>query len=296
MDRFISMGVFAKAVECGSFSAAGDELGMSSQLVGKHVRALEELLGARLLNRTTRRQHLTEIGTIYYDRVKAILADMESAEGLVAETHRIPRGRLKISAPATFGMYALSKSLPVYMARYPELSVELTLSNRYVDLIHEGFDVVLRVGELTDSGLVARPLEPYRLKLCASPSYLNSKPPIKHPNDLQHHECLRFFHPQLSSHWAFNSPEGVISVPVSGRLIVDNGESLMAAARAGMGLLFQPNELVQDDLADGRLVEVLEDFPAPARPFHILFAPDRQMTPKLRTFIDFVLEVFGKPE
>jgi len=245
------------------------------------------------LSRTTRRQHLTDIGAIYYDRVKGILAGVESAEGLVAEAHQTPRGRLKISAPATFGMYALSKSLPTFMEHYPALSVELSLSNRYVDLIHEGFDVAFRVGELADSGLIARPLRPYRLRLCASPHYLESKPSIRHPNDLIDHECLRFFHPELSTHWTFTTPEGVLAVPVSGRLIVDNGESLMAAARAGMGLLFQPDELVEEDLASGRLVEVLKDFPAPSRPLNVVFAPDRQMTPKLRLFIDFAIKAFG---
>ncbi len=295
MDRFTSMAVFAKAVELGSFSAAGEALKMSSQLVGKHVQALEVHLGARLLNRTTRRQHLTDIGASYHERVKTILAEVESAEGLVAETHRQPSGRLRISAPTTFGLHAVSKVLPAYLARYPALSVELCLSNRYVDLIHEGFDAAFRIGELADSALVARKLAPYRLRLCASPAYLAAHAPIRHPDELRRHECLRFAHPQLGTAWSFTGPQGIVTVPVGGRLVVDSGEALMAAARAGMGLLLQPTELVEDDLAEGRLVEVLTDFPAPDRSLHLLYAPDRQMTPKMRSFIAFALEMFQAP-
>ncbi|WP_233888006.1 LysR family transcriptional regulator [Paraburkholderia flagellata] len=296
MDRLISMTVFARAAELGSFSAAAEALQMSSQLVGKHVQTLEQHLGARLLNRTTRRQRLTEVGAAYYDRVKLILAEVDSAEGLVAEAHRKPQGRLRISAPVTFGNYALSRKLPDYLLAYPDVSLELSLSNRYVDLLSEGFDAVFRIGELTDSGLVARPLAPYRMKLCAAPSYLAEAAPINVPQDLAFHICLGFQHPELGSHWTFCGHQGVMSVPISGRLTVDSGEALMAAARAGMGLLLQPAELVEDDIAAGRLVEVLRDFPAPSRPLHILFAPDRRMTPKLRSFLDFFVKMFGSTE
>ena len=296
MDRLQSMSVFAKAVELGSFSAAGEALRMSSQLVGKHVQTLEQHLGVRLINRTTRRHHLTEAGFAFYERVKIILAEVEAAEGMAAISGGTPRGRLRINAPVSFGIHALSWRLPDYMAAYPEVSVDLSLSNRYVDLIDEGFDVAFRVGELSDSGLIARALAPYRLQLCAAPSYLASHPPISHPGDLTQHECLGFSYTELRTRWTFQGPDGEITVPVSGKLMVDSGEALLMAARAGMGLFIQPCELVREDLAAGRLVEVLPDYPIPSRPFHLLHAPDRRMTPKLRSFIDFAIAAFGAAE
>lgn len=293
MDRLQSMSVFAKAVELGSFSAAGEALRMSSQLVGKHVQTLEQHLGVRLINRTTRRHHLTEAGFAFYERVKIILAEVEAAESMTAIRDGIPRGCLRINAPVSFGIHALSKRLPEYMAAYPEVSIDLSLSNRYIDLIDEGIDVAFRVGELSDSGLIARTLAPYRLCLCAAPSYLESHPPISHPNDLVTHECLGFSYTELRTRWTFTALEGEVTVPVSGRLMVDSGEALLMVARAGMGLLLQPSELVKEDLVAGRLIEVLSEYPIATRPFHLLYVPDRRMTPKLRSFVDFAVAAFG---
>ena len=166
MDRLTSMGVFTKAVETGSFSSAADALRMSSQLVGKHVQTLEQHLGVRLIHRTTRRQHLTDAGTDFYERVKIILADVEAAEGIAAISRATPRGRLRVNAPVTFGVHALSARLPEYLAHHPDVTIEMSLSNHNVDLIDEGFDVAFRVGELADSGLMARALAPYRLSFC----------------------------------------------------------------------------------------------------------------------------------
>lgn len=292
MDRLLSMSVFARAVESGSFSAAGEVLRMSSQLVGKHVQTLERHLGVRLINRTTRRQHLTEAGFAFYERVKIILAEVEAAEGLAAMSGGPPRGRLRINAPVSFGVHALSKRLPEYLASCPEVSVDMSLSNRFVDLIDEGFDVAFRVGELSDSSLIARALAPYRLRLCAAPAYLATHSPITHPSDLAQHECLGFSYTELRTRWTFEGRDGLIIVPVSGKLMVDSGEALLMAARAGIGVLLQPCELVRDELETGRLVELLPDYPVPARPFHLLYAPDRRMTPKLRSFIDFAIAAF----
>ncbi|KKO63947.1 HTH-type transcriptional regulator DmlR [Janthinobacterium sp. KBS0711] len=293
MDRLLSMTVFAKAVELGSFSAAADVFRMSPQLVGKHVLTLEQHLGIRLLNRTTRRQHLTEIGASYYEKVKVILAEVAAAEGLAAESHARPSGRLRVNAPLTFGIHALMPRLTEYMATYPDVQVEVSLTNRYVDAIEEGADVVFRVGELADSSRIARRLAPYRLILCASPAYLASHPPIISPMDLASHECLGFAYTELRSHWSFDGPDGPVTVPVTGRLMIDSGEALLMAARASMGVMLQPAELLEPDIAAGRLVHVLPKYRAPDRPLHLLYAPDRQMTPKLRSFIEFSVAVFG---
>jgi DNA-binding transcriptional LysR family regulator len=287
------MMVFARAVELGSFSAAGEALRMSSQLVGKHVQGLEHHLGVRLLNRTTRRQHLTEVGANYYERVKVILAEVDAAEGLAAETRAVPRGRLRINASVSFGVHALAPRLPEYLAANPEVTVDLSLSNRYVDTIDEGFDAVFRIGELSDSSLVARALAPYQLVLCAAPAYLDAHAPIATPHDLSTHECLGFSHTELRTHWTFDGPGGSVTVPVSGRLMTNSGEALLSAARAGMGVMLQPLELVRPDLESGRLVRVLPQYATPTRPMHILYVADRRLTPKLRSFIDFAVVAFG---
>jgi len=192
MDRLTSMTVFVKAVELGSFTAAATAMQMSPQIVGKHVQEIEQRLGVRLLNRTTRRQSLTDFGRAFYERARIILTEVEIAENLAAETRAVPSGKLRINAPVSFGMLTLAARLPEYMDSCPEVEVEMTLSNRTVDLIEEGYDVVFRVGELTDSGLVARPLAPYRLVLCAAPKYLEGQPPLMTPWDLQQHNCLGF--------------------------------------------------------------------------------------------------------
>lgn len=287
------MAVFVKAVELGSFSAAAEVLQMSSQLVGKHVQGIEQRLGVRLLNRTTRRQSLTDFGRVFYERSKIILAEVEIAENLAEETRAVPTGKLRINAPVSFGMHTLAQRLPEYMKRYPEVEVEMTLSNRTVDLINEGYDAVFRVGELSDSGLIARPLAPYRLVLCAAPAYLEGRPPLTTPWDLRQHNCLGFAYTELRTNWTFDGPDGRVVVPVSSRLMVDHGEPLLCAALAGMGVLLQPLELVRSALADGSLVGVLPQYEPPTRPMHVLYAPDRRVTPKLRSFLDFAVLAFG---
>ncbi len=293
MDRLTSMAVFVKAVDMGSFSAAADALEMSPQLVGKHVQDIEQRLGVRLLNRTTRRQSLTDFGRAFYERSKIVLAEVEIAESLAAETRATPTGKLRINAPVSFGMKTLAPKLPEYMRRYPKVDVELSLSNRAVDLVDEGYDVVFRVGELSDSGLIARPLAPYRFVLCAAPSYLESRPPVLTPADLEQNECLVFAHTELRTHWSFDGPEGRVVVPVQTRLVADHDEPLLHAALAGMGILLQPFEVVRVALAEGSLVRLLPDYEAPSRPMHVLYAPDRRITPKLRSFLDFSVEVFA---
>ncbi|MNJ57498.1 HTH-type transcriptional regulator DmlR [compost metagenome] len=167
------------------------------------------------------------------------------------------------------------------------------MTNRLVDVVDEGYDVVFRIGELTDSGLIARQLAPYRLILCAAPGYLAARGPINTPQDLSRQECLGYLHPELSKRWTLIGPEGTVTVPVSGRLMVDSGEALMAAAIAGVGVLLQPFEIVQPYLASGQLVTLLPEYYAPTLPMHILYAPDRRMTPKLRSFIEFAIANFG---
>jgi DNA-binding transcriptional LysR family regulator len=293
MDRLFSMTVFVKAVELGSFSAAADALQMSPQLVGKNVRMLEQHLGVRLLNRTTRSQHLTEIGATFYERARNILAEMEVAEGLAAQTRIVPRGKLRINASVTFGIHALTPKIAEYMQLYPEISVELCLSNRYVDLIDGGFDAIFRIGELSDSGLIARQLQPYRLILCASPRYIETHERLLTPDDLTRHECLGFTHTELRTAWTFDGPAGRETVQVKGHLMSDSGEAIVCSGLCGAGIMLQPAEIVTPYLKSGALVEMLPEYKASTRPMHLVHPPDRRMTPKLRSFVDFIVANFG---
>jgi DNA-binding transcriptional LysR family regulator len=293
MDRLDSFAVFVKAVELGSLTAAAESAGISSQLAGRHLQALESRLGVRLLTRTTRRQSLTDFGRGFYERAKSILEEVAAAESLAAEARAVPTGKLRINAPVSFGSHTLAPRLPLYMKAYPQVEVDLTLNNREVDLVNEGFDAVFRVGTLSDSGLIARPLRPYQMALCAAPSYLASHPPLITPHDLQAHECLCFAHTELRTQWSLLGPQGSVVVQVTGRMTADHGDPILQAAFAGMGILMQPLDLVQSALADGRLVRVLPAYEVPSRPMHVLYAPDRRVTPKLRTFLDFAISSFG---
>lgn len=292
MDRLNAMHVFVKTVELGSFSAAADALNMSPQLVGKYVHMLETHLNVRLLNRTTRRHSLTEMGRSFYERAKNILAEVEEAEAIAAQSNAAPRGRIKVSAPTTFGTHALAPRLPEFLKAYPDVLVDLSLTNRIVDLVDEGFDLVVRVGNLPDSSLIARALAPYRLVLCASPAYLKSAPPLNSPTDLQYHECLGFSHTALQAHWQFDGPTGRVAVPVSGRLMTDSGDALLPAAISGLGIMLQPVEMVKPAIDAGQLISLLPEYSVPTRPMHILYAPDRRIPPKLRVFIDFCIATF----
>jgi DNA-binding transcriptional LysR family regulator len=179
------------------------------------------------------------------------------------------------------------------MVRYPQVAVDLTLSNDLVDLVEDGYDVVLRIGELASSGLKAVPLAPYQLVLCAAPAYLARRPPIASPWDLRQHECLGFTFSDGRSTWTFDGPEGRIDVPITSKLTINQGDPLLAAAVAGLGVLLQPQELVGDALRDGTLVALLPHYRVPASPMNMLYAPDRRMTPKLRSFLDFMREALG---
>lgn len=294
MDRLDAMLVFVRTVDLGSITAAADDLDRSSQLAGKQVRALEEGLGIKLLNRTTRRQSLTDVGRVFYERAKIILAEMESAVALVDESRSVPRGRLRISAPITFGSRALAPAIAEYLLQYPQVSVDLSLTNRAVDLVEEGFDVAFRTGELPDSGLMAKSLGPHQLVVCASPEYIASRDQPRSPEDLQRHECLVFSLTMLKSQWSFDGPDGRrITVNISGRFSTDSGEALRAAALAGTGIIMQPKVLLQEDIETGRLVRLLAKYEPRSRPLNAVFAPDKRMTPKLRSFLDFAAQKFG---
>ncbi|MBA8899606.1 LysR family transcriptional regulator [Phyllobacterium sp. P30BS-XVII] len=291
MDDLKSMAVFAQIVDLGSLSAAAEREGMSATMAGNHLRALELRVGAKLLNRTTRRHSLTDIGKTYYEQVRVILHLVAQANAGVEAAQATPRGRLRIAAPVSFGAERLTPALGEFLTQYPEISVDLALSDRTVDLIDEGFDAALRIGNLADSTLIARSLQPYRMWVCAAPSYLSKRGTPERPEDLKQHDCLVFSY--AGRQWRLglgNHPE---KTAVQGRLEVNNGQALRVAACSGLGIVMQPEVLLATDVKEGTLVRLFSDHDLPSRPMNLVYLRDRQMPPKLRCFIDFVAERFG---
>jgi DNA-binding transcriptional LysR family regulator len=293
MDRFTSMSVFVRAAEARSFTGVAEEFAISPTMVGKHIKALEERVGARLLNRTTRRQSLTEIGRIYYERCRQILSDADAAEASANELQAAPRGLLRINAPVTFGSQRLTAAVCDFMRLYPEVEVNLVLSDRIVDLVEEGYEAAIRVGPLADSELIARKLAPYRMAVAASPAYLAEFGRPQAPEELGRHNCVGFAYWAERDRWIFHKGERQETVQIKARLTSNNGQALRNAALAGVGIVMQGEVLLAEDIAAGRLVAVLPDWQAPSRPMHVLFLPDRRPTPKLRAFIDFIVARFG---
>ncbi|MEH2482290.1 DNA-binding transcriptional LysR family regulator [Nitrobacteraceae bacterium AZCC 2146] len=296
MDRFASMSVFVNVVEKGSFAAAADESGMTPTMVGNHIRSLETHLGIRLLTRTTRRQALTETGKDYYQQCLKILALVGDAEVEAREMRSRPRGRLRVTAPISFGTVCLAPLLIHYTQENPEVSLELTLDDRVIDIAKEGFDAAIRIGALPDSSnLTARPLRPWRRILCASPSYLDAHGEPTTLDELATHRCLCFGYPQgPEREYRLISKSGEARIArVEGYASINNGHALLAAAQSGLGIILQPESLVSRDLEEGRLVHILQDWSTTSSSLHIVYLIDRQMTPKLRHFIQFVGDRFG---
>jgi DNA-binding transcriptional LysR family regulator len=293
MDRLTSMGVFVATVERGGFAGAAARFAISPAMASKHVRALEERAGMKLLHRTTRRRSLTEQGRVYFERCKAILAAVEAAESHVRGDDGAVRGTLRVTAPVSFGARRLAPALIEFLRLHPEVRIELVLNDRVVDLIDEELDVAIRIGRLGDSTLMARPLAPYRMCLCAAPSYLAGHRAPRTPADLERHACLGFAVARGRDTWRWLDTRGAGGVPVDVRLSINNGEALRQAALAGGGIILQPEVLVADDLRSGRLRRVLAAFEPPPRPMHVLHLPDRAPPGRVRRFVDFVARRFA---
>lgn len=295
MDRLACLETFVRVADAGSFAKAAEPLSLSPAMVGRQVAWLEDRLGVRLLARTTRRQSLTEAGRLYLAHARTVLAEIEAGERSVTRMRTTPTGLLRIDAPQSFGASSLAPALADFRERYPDIRIELTLNNRVVDLIEEGYDAVIRTGELPDSGLMVRTLAPYHLIACASPAYLARHGMPASPPDLRDHSCLRFRPRADHETWRFVDRAGDAGdVVVDGALTSNSGQALRAAALAGMGVIVQPEALVAGDLRAGRLVRIMPGWDARSLPLHLLHAATRNPPPKLRAFIDFVAEHFGR--
>lgn len=293
MDSLRDMAVFARVVERRSFTGAASDLGVSKSAVSKQVSRLEDGLGARLLNRTTRKLSLTEAGAAFFERCGRILEEAQAAEEEVGELAAVPRGRLRVAAPMTFGVLHLASVMPDFLARYPEISVDIDLDDRQVDLVRDGFDLAIRIGNLADSALVARVIAPSRHVVCASPDYLaRHGAPVK-PADLVRHNCFCYTYSSRIDEWHLRGPSGPELVPVSGNLRSNNGDLLLQAALSGAGVLASPSFIVGRDLAAGRLAEVLPGHALEDYAIHAVYAHRRHLPPKVRAFIDYLIERFG---
>jgi DNA-binding transcriptional LysR family regulator len=293
LDRFIGMAVFAKVVESASFAAAARHFAMSPAMVSKHIRTLEERLGVRLLNRTTRHVSATEVGQNYYERCLRILNELEDAERAAGDLEAAPRGLLRVTTSVSFGAHQLAPAIADYLIAYPDVSIDLSLHDNYVDLVEERIDLAIRLGQLADSSLIAKKLYAVEMVLCASPGYLAAHGAPQTPRDLVKHHCLIYTYatPRM---WTFTDPNGKAEViRVSGPLSANSGDPLLALALKDAGILLGPDYLVADDLNAGRLVRLLPNYKTQETPVYAVYPHSHFLPAKTRTFIDFLAARFA---
>jgi DNA-binding transcriptional LysR family regulator len=296
MDNLARMAVFAKVAETKSFSAAAERLGISKSAVSKQVTRLEQSLKARLINRTTRRLSLTEVGAAFYEHCSRMLAEAEAAELAVSQLYAEPRGVLRLTAPAAFGHLHIAPAMPDFLGRYPRLSVQLVLNDRVVDLVEESYDVALRMTSAPASSVVARRLAPIRWVVCASPQYLKHHRAPRAPKELAEHNCLFPSFLEPSREWCFKSETGDVSVRVTGNFTVSNSEALREAALGGLGVALLPTFAIGRDIQEGTLKALLPGYvPYGFFGSHVyaVYLPTRYLSPKVRAFVDFFVARFG---
>jgi DNA-binding transcriptional LysR family regulator len=293
MDKLASIRAFTKIVEHGSFTKAARELKLSRSAVSKYVIELEEALGVQLLNRTTRSTSATENGLAYCRRCLAILTDLDEAELALARDHAAPCGLLRVNAPMSFGTLHLGPALAEFMGLYPNVRIELVLSDQLVDAIQEGFDVTLRIADLTSSSLIAKKIAPIPRIICAAPSYLERRGTPLHPSDLRAHDCLTYDLLATGNQWKLTGSDSTHWIAISGPLSTNNGEVLRDAAIAGRGIALLPTFIVGPDLRTGTLVPLLDDYEPPALSLYAIYPPTRHVSVTVRTFIDFLVARFG---
>ncbi|ABC23057.1 LysR family transcriptional regulator [Rhodospirillum rubrum] len=299
MDILSGMRLLSRVVEAGSFSEAGRLLGMAPSSVSRQVSALEDTLGTQLLNRTTRRLSLTEAGGLFHDRALRILADVEDATRVVSSLESAPRGTLKLNVPVGFGNYHVAPALPLFLARYPDLTVDLTLSDHFIDLIEEGVDVAVRIGALRDSSLVARRLADNRRMVYGSPDYLRRMGTPETPHDLTAHRCIAYRYRPGPQGWLFERDGIRLDITVTGPLTANNSESLHKMILGGSGLAMLPTWMAYSDVKSGLLVPLLGDWTMSPTSLesaiHVVYPESRHLSAKVRAFIDFMADHIGKP-
>lgn len=295
MDQLTTIKAFAEVASTGNFTRAADRMGLTRAAISKYVKQLEQRLGVKLVNRTTRRVALTEQGRLYHQSIQRILDDLATAEAAVTSYQIAPRGMLRVNAPMSFGMLHLSNALADFMDQFPELSVHLALNDRFIDLVEEGFDVAVRIGDLPDSSLIARRICPIRLMLCAAPSYLEERGAPATAEDLADHDCLIYGYMENSATWRLTDDAGKEHrVSVRSRFCANNGDVLATAAVAGHGIVLLPTFILSDHLRRGDLVRVLPGYGPQTLALNVVYPPSRQPAAKIRVFTDFLVARFGR--
>ena len=295
MDRFQEMTVFAAVVDAGSFVGAADSLDMSKAAVSRQVSDLETRLGVRLLHRTTRRLSLTDEGRTFHARCRTLLADVDEAEAEISARSGHARGLLKINVPVTFGILHLAPLWPDFMSKHPDVVLDVTISDRIVDLVDEGYDLAVRIGRLHASSLISRKLTTTRMVLCASPKYLKRNGTPKHPSELAGHTVFAYSLFSMGFQWPFSGPDGDITVDVEPRMVTNSGDMCRAAAVAGLGIVLQPSFLIHDDLRSGSLVEVLPAWQSIDLGIFAVYPTRQHVTPKVRLLIDHLARALRAP-
>jgi DNA-binding transcriptional LysR family regulator len=293
VDQLSAMKAFVQIVESGNFAKASERLGISTSACSRQVADLEAHLGVRLLNRTTRKLSLTESGQAFFERSLQLLSDLEEAEQFAAQSARVPRGTLKLTCSTNFGMRQLAPAIADFMARHAAVKFDVSLSDRIVDLVEEGFDLAVRIGSLGSQNLVAKKLGESRMIACASPAYLKKHGTPRSPDDLARHNCFIYAYGPAPGQWLFRDGKGGERlVRISGNLHSNNGDMLAAAAAQGAGIVWEPAFIVGPDLRAGRLVSILDAFEAPPVDIWAVYPSRRHLSAKVRAFVDFLAERF----
>ncbi|MEL6554305.1 MAG: LysR family transcriptional regulator [Cyanobacteria bacterium J06621_11] len=296
MDKLESMRAFVEVVNHSGFAAAGRHLGQSRSVINKLVAQLEADLGVQLLQRTTRRVSPTDTGRAYYERCVDILAEVKAAELSVTQMQLEPKGTLRMNAPMSFGTMHLGKAIAHFMHRYPDIQVQMTLSDRFIDLIEEGFDVTLRISEhQTEEALITHEITPIRRVLCASPKYLAAHGIPTHPDELKQHHCLKYGHLATKSKWHLIGPDRSYTVPIKCRCYSNNGEVLREGAIAGVGIALLPTFIVGEALKSGALNVVLPDYSPQSISAHLCYATNRHLSTKIQLLTTFLQNWFQSP-
>jgi DNA-binding transcriptional LysR family regulator len=293
MDKLESLRAFVKVVQHGGLSAAARDLRLSRSVVSKYLMDLETELGVQLLVRTTRSARPTENGLAYYERVTAILADIDEADAAVSSLQAEPRGILRVNAPMSFGTLYLGRAIADFMDKYPELKLQLVLSDELIDPVREGFDVTLRIADLPSSSLIARKISPAPRVICAAPSYLQRRGTPLHPNDLREHDCLTYGHLATGNQWKLTGPDGDHWIQIPWTLCTNNAEVLRDASVKGRGLALLQTFIAGEDLQTGALTTVLKEYKAPEISVYAIYPQTKHLSVKIRVFIDFLAERFG---
>ncbi|WP_394827677.1 LysR substrate-binding domain-containing protein [Pendulispora albinea] len=294
MSALAGIEFFTTTVEAGSFASAARRLGVTASAVSRRVAQLERELGVSLLARTTRSLSLTNDGRAFYERCVRILEELREAHDAIARASKKPSGLLRVDAALSPGRNMLVPRLPEFLDRYPEIKLALTLRDQFVDAAAEGIDVLLRIGPLTDSSLIARHLGDARVYVCGSPAYLKKRGRPKTPLDLAKHDCLGYLREGRPDAWRFQTEGGIIAVDIAGPYHANDAATLCDGAIAGKGLIALFEYTVDEALAKGQLVRVLEEHTLPSWPVHALYPKNRHLLPKVRVFIDFLATLFRK--